>query len=246
MAADDERRGISKETALFANLRAAWTGSYCGVSMTEEREAGLLERLIAGDPAAFRDLVEAYKKKMYGLAYQITKNHADAQDVSQAAFIRAFRSVKSLKPGGSLNGWLYRIVYNTALDHVRKKPFFPREAAIEAAAAYGSSASEQTARGTIKSSSVPDSEPPDHSPGPERQAEIAGLRRKIRQALAQISERERTVFVLRHYHGLKIKEIADSLDITIGSTKSYLFRSIRKLRKELASARLSLGTGDRP
>jgi RNA polymerase sigma-70 factor (ECF subfamily) len=214
--------------------------------MTEEQEAGLLERLIAGDPAAFRDLVEAYKKKMYGLAYQITKNHADAQDVSQVAFIRAFRSVKSLVPGGSLNGWLYRIVYNTALDHVRKKPFFPREAAVEAVAAYGSSASEQTARGAVKFSWAPDPEPPDRSAGPEKQAEIAGLRRRIQQALGKISERERAVFVLRHYHGLKIREIADSLGITIGSTKSYLFRSIRKLRKELSGAGLSLGIGDKP
>jgi RNA polymerase sigma-70 factor (ECF subfamily) len=232
--------------AVFANLRTARAGRYYGVSMIEEREAGLLERLIAGDSVAFRDLVEVYKKKMYGLAFQITKNHADAQDVSQAAFIRAFRSVKSLKPGGSLNGWLYRIVYNTALDHIRKKPFFPREAAVEAAAASGASVLEPTGGGTVKSSWTRAPEPVDRSAGPERQMEIAGLGRRIQRALEGISERERTVFVLRHYHGLKIKEIADSLGITIGSTKSYLFRSIRKLRKELSGTNLSLGIGDRP
>jgi RNA polymerase sigma-70 factor (ECF subfamily) len=212
--------------------------------MTDEREAGLLERLIAGDPSAFRDLVEAYKKKMYGLAYQITGNHADAQDVSQTAFIRAFRSVKSLRPGGSLNGWLYRIVYNTALDQVRKRPFFPREAALEAAAGCGASASEPKRGGAVNSPWAGGPEPPDRSAGPEKQAEIAGLRRNIQRALAAISERERAVFVLRHYHGLMIREIAGSLGITIGSTKSYLFRSIRKLRKELSGAGLGPGIGD--
>jgi RNA polymerase sigma-70 factor (ECF subfamily) len=189
--------------------------------MTEERETGLLERLIAGDPAAFRDLVETYKKKAYGLAYQMTKNHADAQDVSQTAFIRAFKSVKSLKPGGSLNGWLYRIIHNVAVDHLRKKTFFPREAAVEALAEY------------------------DRSPGPEKEAECSQLGGKVRQALARISERERAVFVLRHYHGLKIREIAASLGITTGSTKSYLFRSIRKLQKELSETGVCSGAGDR-
>jgi len=214
--------------------------------MTEELETGLLERLIAEDPTAFRDLVETYKKKMYGLAFQMTKNHADAQDVSQMAFIRALRSVKSLKPDGSLNGWLYRLVYNTAVDHLRKKPFFPRAAAVEAAASYSHSGSASAGGATAKASWANSPEPPDHSPGPEREAESAYLRRKIQQALAGISERERTVFVLRHYHGLKIREIANSLGITIGSTKSYLFRSIRKLQKELSEIRLGPGIGDRP
>jgi len=214
--------------------------------MTEERETGLLERLIAGDPAALRDLVETYKKRMYGLAFQMTRNHADAQDISQMAFIRALKSVKSLKPDGSLSGWLYRIVYTTAVDHLRKKPFFPREAAVEAAASYSPSTSAPAGGWTAKASWACRQEPADHSPGPEREAESALLRPRIQKALAGISERERTVFVLRHYHGLKIREIAASLGITIGATKSYLFRSIRKLQKELSGTRLSLGTGDRP
>ena len=212
--------------------------------MSEERETGLLESLIAGDPSAFRDLVEAYKRKTYGLAFQMTRNHADAQDISQMAFIRAFKSVKSLKPGGCLNGWLYRIVYNTAVDHLRKKPFFPRAAAVEAAVSYRPSDS-AAGGGTAAASRAHSPEPPDHSPGPEKEAEVAFLRHKIQHALAGISERERTVFVLRHYHGLKIREIAGSLGITTGATKSYLFRSIRKLQKELAALRLGLGTGDR-
>lgn len=192
--------------------------------MSRENKAGLADRMMAGDSSAFRDLVEAYKKRVYGLAYEMTRNHADAEDVSQIAFMKVFKSIGTLKPGCGLNAWLYRIVYNTALDHLRKKSFFPKAAAPAPAAPF--------------------SDPPDPSLGPEKAAEFAFLRRRIDDALAKISERERAAFVLRHYHDLNLKEIAETLGITLGSAKSYLFRSIRKLQKELAGVGLCLDKGD--
>ena len=91
----------------------------------KELDPGLEVRLREGDPDAFRQLVEAYKRKFYGLAYQYTRNHADAEDVSQTAFIKVFRSIGTFKTGSSLNAWLYRVVVNTAIDHIRKRPFYP-------------------------------------------------------------------------------------------------------------------------
>ena len=196
--------------------------------MSREDEARLADRLIAGDPSAFRDLVEAYKRKVYGLAYEMTRNHADAEDISQVSFMKVHRSIRTIKPGRGLNTWLYRIVYNTALDHTRKKSFFPKEALPPLA------------------SVLPFSEPPDPSVGPEKAAEIACLRSRIDEALTKVSERERAAFILRHYHGLKMKEIAQALGVSLGAAKSYLFRSIQKLQKELTEVKLCLDNGDHP
>ncbi len=179
--------------------------------MSREVEARLADRLIAGDPSAFRDLVTAYQRKVYGLAYQITRNHTDAEDVSQVAFMKIHKALGTLKPGLGLSTWIYQITRNAALDHLRARSAHPRGPAPGQASA----------------------EPVDPAPGPEASAETACLRSRIDEALAGFSERERTVFVLRHDHDLKVREIARTLGISLGTVKSYLFRSIQKLQKEL-------------
>jgi RNA polymerase sigma-70 factor (ECF subfamily) len=196
--------------------------------MSREDEARLGDRLIAGDPSAFRDLVTAYQRKVYGLAYEMTRNHADAEDISQVTFMKIHRSIGTLKPGLGLKTWIYQIAHNSAIDHIRKKRFFPAQA--------------QPAL-----SSVPLFEDPaDPSAGPEQEAETAGLRRRIDEALGGFSERERAVFILRHYHDLKLKEIAEALHVSLGTAKSYLFRSLRKLQKTLDDLEPRLDKGDRP
>lgn len=196
--------------------------------MNRQDEARWADRLTSGDPSAFRDFVEAHQRKVYGLAYEMTRNHADAEDISQVSFMKVHQSAGTIRRGGGLNSWLYRIVYNTTIDHLRKRPFFPREAepALAAEPSYDG--------------------PPDPGAGPEQAAEASCLRRRIDDALAGVSERERAVFILRHYHDLKLKEIAQTLGISLGSAKSYLFRSLRKLQEELADADLASDTGDKP
>ena len=195
--------------------------------MSREDEARRADRLIAGDPSAFRELVEAYKRKVYGLAYEMTRNHADAEDISQVTFMKIHRAIGTLKPGLGLSTWIYQITHNAALDHLRKKPFFPRGAAATGAPGRAFD------------------EPADPAPGPEMSAETASLRGRIDQALVTFSERERAVFILRHYHDLKVKEIAEALGISMGSVKSYLFRSIQKLQKELDLGGPCPGDGER-
>lgn len=195
--------------------------------MSREDDGRLADRLIAGDPSAFHDFVRAYQRKVYGLAYEMTQNHADAEDVSQVAFLKVHRSVGTIKPGRGLNAWLYQIVYRTAIDHIRKRSFYPKGAVPS----------------PLKDAFY--EEPPDTTAGPEKTAEAACLRRQIDAALAKISKRERAAFVLRHYHDLKLKEIAESLGVSLGAAKSYLFRALRKLQKELAKTEICLDDGDR-
>ncbi len=195
--------------------------------MSREDEARWADRLIAGDPSAFRELVETYKRKVYGLAFEMTRNNADAEDISQITFMKIHKAIGTIKPGHGLNTWIYQITHNTALDHLRKRSFYPKEA-------------------VSPSSARPFNEPFDTAPGPELAVEVACLRRRIDEALATFSERERAVFILRHYHDLKIKEIAQTLGVSLGSVKSYLFRSIQKLQKELDDAEPCSDHGDRP
>ncbi len=176
--------------------------------MSREDEARLADRLRAGDPSAFRELVEAYKRKVYGLAFEMTRNHADAEDISQIAFMKIHRAQGALREDCGLSTWIYQIVHNAALDLIRKRSSRPAAAS-------------------------PAAEPADPAPGPEDAAESAGLRRRIDAILAGFSERERGVFILRHYHDLKVREIAQALGISPGAVKSYLFRSLRKLQDEL-------------
>ena len=139
-----------------------------------------------------------------------------------------------LRPGGIRYGvefsggtqLIVRFDSAPAVDHIRKRPFYPRE---EAAALTSARLSQ---------------DPPDLAAGPERAAEAACLRRRIDGALAKFSERERAVFILRHYHDLKVKEIAQALGVSLGTAKSYLFRSIRKLQNELEDAAPYPGDGD--
>jgi len=180
-------------------------------------EKRLAERLLRGDPEAFRDFVDAYKRRIYGLAFEFTRNHADAEDVSQTVFIKIHRSMGTFREGASLNAWLYRITVNAAIDHIRKRSFFPSPKAPE-----------------LVSESPAD---------PERDAVRSLLQTKIAAALGRISDRERAVFLLRHDHDLSLKEIAEALDLTVGAVKSYLFRSIKKLQKELGTLPAPSGPG---
>lgn len=182
--------------------------------MTEEKE--LIDRLSKGDMPAFRELVEAYKKKMYYFALDMVGDPADAEDISQEVFLKVFRGFKTFKRDAKLSSWLYRIAYNASIDHLRRKSLAPEAVEDE----------------TLDVASAGFSEPP-ASTDPARTAESRLLGARVEKALQKVSERERTVFVLRHYNDLMLNEIAETMQISMGSVKSYLFRCLWKLKKEL-------------
>ncbi len=185
--------------------------------MTDEQ--GLIQRLASGDRSAFREMVETYKKKIYFLALDMVGNPSDAEDISQEVFLRVFRSFKTFHRDAKLGAWLYRITYNASIDHLRKRALTPEPI-------------EDEALETIFQSQPQIAEPQAFL-NPAVAAERGLLQERIEQALARVSPREKAVFLLRHYEDLSLKEIAESLELTVGSVKSYLFRAVRKLRTEL-------------
>jgi len=188
--------------------------------LTEEKE--LIDRLSRGDMAAFRELVETYKKKMYYFALDMVGNPADAEDVSQEVFLKAFRSFKTFKRDAKLSSWLYRIAYNASIDHLRRRSLAPQAVEDTVLDALSGGFSESPS-----------------SQNPAQAAENSLLQARIEKALEKVSSQERSVFLLRHYNELMLNEIAETMQISIGSVKSYLFRCIRKLQKELDIPRTS-------
>lgn len=187
--------------------------------MMDERT--LIDGLARGDAGAFRELVEQYKKRIYYLALDMTGNAVDAEDVSQEVFLKVHRSFGTFRKDAKLASWLYRITYNASIDHLRRREEAPRAVPEEVLCARSDAS-------TDLMFSAP-------APGPERTAEAELLQRTIARALEKVSPQEKAVFLLRHYDDLMLKDIAEALDLSIGSVKSYLFRAVKKLQKELGA-----------
>jgi RNA polymerase sigma-70 factor, ECF subfamily len=188
----------------------------------------LVERLRAGEPAAFREMVECYQRDVYALAYDLCGNHHDAEDLSQEVFIKAFRGIGSFRADARLGSWLYRIAMNTHIDHKRRKPV--QLVSIDAHALDP----EQPASERMVELAAAEVQP-------DQRAGAARFQVDVENALAALSGQERTVFVLRHYHDMKIGEISETLSLAEGTVKSLLFRSMRKLRDRLSHYRDEVG-----
>lgn len=189
----------------------------------------LVERLRAGEPAAFREMVECYQRDVYALAYDLCGNHHDAEDLSQEVFIKAFRGVGSFRADARLGSWLYRITMNAHIDNKRRKPV----QLVSIDGHMSGNEAEPLADRMIDLATV--------AAGPDRAAGAARFQEDVDRALDALSTQERSVFVLRHYHDMKIGEISASLSIAEGTVKSLLFRSMRKLRDRLGQYRDGVG-----
>jgi RNA polymerase sigma-70 factor (ECF subfamily) len=182
-------------------------------------EQVLVDRISSGDSTAFQELVEGYKKKVYYIAYDITGDHDDAEDVSQEVFIKVFRSLKTFRRNAKLSSWLYQISVNASIDLLRKKSSKPEKLMDDFERA--------DIRENLPGSSV-------HAQNPEQSAENIMIQHHLSQALQKISPKERSVFVMRHYNEFKIREIAEILNVSPGTVKALFYRAARKLRKELS------------
>ncbi len=188
-------------------------------------EYGLVEEARNGSINAFRQLVELYKVKIYRLAYDLTGNSMDAEDLSQDVFLKAYRSLEKFRGDAKFGTWLYRITVNTCLDNRNKK-------SLSMITPLSSTVHEEDSSPLEQAGS---------SVSPDQAAEASIIQSNIERALERLTPREKTVFMLRHYHDLPLKEIAETLEISIGSVKTLLFRAIRRLQGELSMYRQEYG-----
>jgi len=195
-----------------------------------DQERRLVTRIQDGDQEAFRELVEGHKQNVYYLALDLCGNHFDAEDISQDVFVKAYKGIGSFRSGAKIGTWLYRITMNACIDRKRRKSL---------------NVISLSDRREDESELDPLDLVADGVTGnPEREMNASKIGTHIEGALDALSDQERAVFVMRHYHDLQIKEISASMEIAEGTVKSLLFRSVRKLRDKLSIYREELGLED--
>ena len=178
-----------------------------------------------GDAAAFDQLVRQYDREFLRIAVHITGSREDGQDIFQETFLRAYLNLPGFRFECSFFTWMYRIVTNLCLDHLRSRHLRNRFRTTT----ISSEGEEQEILDRM----------PDQSAGasPERNLANRVLREHITRALGTLSPRERMVFELKHYHGLRLKTVAGILKTTEGTARNTLFRATHKLRLQLAQVR---------
>lgn len=181
--------------------------------MEDERQ--LVERAQAGDQDAFQEIVQRYQRKVYSICYGMLKNQQDALDVSQDVFIKVFRYLKNFNHSSSFYTWLYRITVNKCIDFIRKQN---RRAELDyndaVAPGEGVDGDENILPSTLGMQ-------------PDRVYARKELREKMLEALESLSEKHRTILILREVEGLAYEEIADVLGISKGTVMSRLFHARR-------------------
>jgi len=169
--------------------------------------------------------IEQYGKATYNFAFRLTGNETDARDLSQEAFIRVYRAWRSFQPGTSFLSWIYRIVTNLCLDQLRRRKSRREDPAIM----IDSSGDEMDLLSNVSDDRA--------IANPERELQRKLLGQRIQAALEKLTPRERMVFELKHYQGLKLRTIGEMLNTTEETAKNTLFRATKKLRASLAEVR---------
>jgi RNA polymerase sigma-70 factor (ECF subfamily) len=181
--------------------------------LDEAAQQKLIRRVQHGNTAAFGQLVTQYQQVVYNIAYRLTGNRQEAEDVAQEAFVKTYQALDRFDAQRPFEPWLYRIATNTALNWIkRRRPESELDEEI-----------------------APDSA----TPNPEVQAINTETTERLRAAIASLPADYRAAIELRHFRGLSYREMSEALDVPLSDVKSWLFRARRMLRKTLDQQEMS-------
>ncbi|HVA63852.1 MAG TPA: RNA polymerase sigma factor [Terriglobales bacterium] len=191
------------------------------INVAEDRNAAppaTASALALARPEDFRQLVDAYSARLFRMAYRMTGQTQDAEDLVQETFLRAYRHRDRFEARSNLGTWLYRICVNASLDHLRQR---------------------RSGERSLDDPNPASAAEPVVSPaaGPERLTLSGELARQVQAAMADLTPVERAAFAMRHYENLSIAEIGAALGLRDAAAKNTIFRGVRKLRRALAPLR---------
>jgi RNA polymerase sigma-70 factor, ECF subfamily len=215
--ADDAWRGPSGSTQ-----NPSWRGDMPGPNLKRTDDAILVREAQRGDRAAFEELVRHYDQAVLRLALHLTGSEHEAQDIYQDAFLKAYKNIGNFRFECSFYTWIYRIVTNLCLDHIRRRQVRKEDAPV----AVDSEGQQYDVLDQVADVRA--------GANPERDLMRRELGTHIARALEQLSAKERMVFELRHYHGMKLRTVGEMLNTTEETAKNTLFRATQKLRGALA------------
>lgn len=175
----------------------------------------LVKLTVEGDVSAFNEIVSRWEGKLYGFVYRYLGDAEEAKDVCQEAFVRAYTHLDGFRGQSKFSSWLYQIALNLCRSKLRKKQRRPTVSIDE------------------REEENPLYALPDEGATPAEQALEGERAMAVREALAELPEHQRTVIILKEYHGLKFREIAEILDTPESTVKSRLYHGLDKLARAL-------------
>ena len=179
----------------------------------------------AGRQRAFRELLQRYERPVFSLIYRMVRDRALAEDLSQETFIRAFRSIGKYNPSYKFSSWIFKIAHNLTIDHLRKKR-------IDTISLQGSRHA-MTEDAQARTQPVVESS----DERPDAYVENIELGSEIEAAIGRLRPHYRTVTLLRHVEGYSYTEIAEIMDLPLGTVKTYIHRARLELKEALAHLR---------
>jgi RNA polymerase sigma-70 factor (ECF subfamily) len=191
----------------------------CGAN-ERSSEIELIRAAQRGDSDAFEQLVRAHDHAVLRMAYNLLHSEEDARDVYQEVFLRVYRNLSKFRFDCSFKTWLYRIVSNLCLDQLRK-----RKVRKEESATFDTEAGE-----VDRFQFVPEQRA---DVDPQRQMMSTEVQTRVQEVLGQLTPRERLVFEMRHFQGMRLRAIGESLSVTEEAAKNCLFRATQKMRSAL-------------
>jgi len=190
-----------------------------------DEEKLLIEQAQSGDRMAFEELIRRHDREILRLAFHMLGNREEAREVFQETFLKAYRSLSRFRFESSFYTCIYRIATNVGLDHLRKRQ------TLEEEVSYESDSEAHPDRPALKDTLAATT----YYSNPERRLYGKEVGARIQEALKTLSEKERLVFELRHYQGLRLKMIGEIMGSTEETAKNYLFRATQKLRSHLSA-----------
>jgi RNA polymerase sigma-70 factor (ECF subfamily) len=180
-------------------------------------DAEAVAEVRAGNPDAFRVLVERHSRAVFRLAYRMTGNEQDAEDAVQETFLRAFKQLRHFDGRSSFSTWLYRVCTNCTIDSMRVRRKHEQKRVVEQENSETDLLAQQASK----------------APSPEQLLHSDEISALLAPALETLSVMERTAFVMRHYEGLGMDEIGRILEVQPNAAKHSVFRAVQKLRRVL-------------
>ena len=189
----------------------------------EVTDAAVVAQVLAGDKDAFRVLVERHSRSIYRVAYRMTNDSQDSEEIVQETFLRAYKSLERFELRANFSTWLYRIAVNRAIDFLSSKKVRMQSQSKDAYQIADSPDPEDSHQVQLPAS----------EPGPDRLLISGEIRKKVALAMNLLTPAERAAFTMRHIEGQSIDEISQALNLKVSAAKNCVFRAVQKLRHQL-------------
>jgi RNA polymerase sigma-70 factor (ECF subfamily) len=195
----------------------SWATGELPIHKPAEDDLYIITReIVSGNTERFEEIVERFRMHVYQMAWKVTANYDDALDITQEVFLRTYRALSAWKGQSKFSTWLHRIALNTTIDYLRRNKRHV-QALVRPAEEENENRDRKLQEGVTHET-------------PARALELKELRCAIYSAVVKLPSRQRKSFVLRHYYGLPIKEIAEILRCSEGTIKRHLYRAIQRMR----------------